>query len=528
MSSNNSNALSDIRRVRRDRYGMTRVPNRYNFRMRQPTPSILSASPSYRTTTILNNRIKFKSPSIVGKSTEPTFNQALYSSLSSQEEDIYRGLPHFSRNIGSYGNSLFNNKEISQSDLKREKFEEIDEDNSSLKSMPLGKRNYLRDFSIIFILTLFIWGTFSYYTIDIKLKRVSYHSRDDSASKAKEKFTLFERTKMMNFKKRQKTHPNNYLGNDARYIHLLAPLSNMTTPFEKTKNDTPFFLDIHLTGSHSMKKAFSKCFNLIQACEFGLRQPYFNEESLGIFDVSYDSYNATYVNVNTKSEDGIERAKRLNLTASQMSDVIISPHLFPGVTLFNMNYTGRMFSLFAHPIDRAVALKNYIGEATWDERYNEKVKRMTLRAYAKSKFAEDNPITRLLTAMPGKNPNRKLTVSDLSHAKYIVANKCLVGLYDEIEGSMARFGRYFKWQNKHFTNEKNNNNNNKTKSGLEEDMSCIRDIEKDKWLTSPGSKIEKDSFEYGLLAKKNVFDILLYEFIQRIYEIQGEEIFHIV
>jgi hypothetical protein len=498
--------------------------------LNNPTPSILSPSTSFRQYPTLQS-----SPSRFNNRTRrggKTFSQALYSSLSSQEEDMYSGQPSFSRNIGIYGNALFHNQNMSHNPYENDdSSEENDEEDSFLKPL-LGGRNYLKDIPIIFVVILLMWSMLSYLSIDVKVKhRSSYLGKEsvDSSSKSKQQFKLFENIKTLDIR----TSPlgkkikmgGTSLGSGTKNLQLLVALSNLTMSYEKAGNETPFFLDLPLTGSSSIKEAFSKCYGLVQACEFGLRQPYFNEESIETFEVSHGDYNATYVNVDTKSLDGIERAKRLNLTATQFSDVIISPHLFPVVRLFNMSYPGRMFSLFVHPIDRAVAFKHYIGEATWDERYNPKVKRMTLRAYAKSKIVEDNPITRILTAVPGKNPKRSLTMEDLLLAKHIIANKCLVGLHDEIEGSMARFSRYFDWENNALVDGRNKTLE-KVEDGMKGGLPCMRSIKRDKWLTA--SKLEKTSVEYGFLANKNRLDLLLYEFIENVYNVQGEEIFHVV
>ena len=541
MSTHNSDALSDIRRVRRDRYGMARMTNRFNSRMKRlnkPTPSILSPSTSFRQYPSLQstspNRFTNQNRTSMGRRGGKSFNQALYSSLSSQEVDMYSGQPPFSRNIGIYGNALFHNHYISQYQCENgDSSEDNDDQNDYVKTL-LKERNYLKDIPIMFLVTLLIWSILSYLSIDIKVRKSSNYFGDgsvDLSSESKQKFKLFEninRDKIRTSPLWKKSKiAGTSLGSDTIHMQLLAPFSNLTLSYEKVSDETPFFLDLPLSGSSSIKEAFSKCYGLVQACELGLRQPYFNEAAIETFEVHHDDYNSTFVNVDTKSPDGIERASRLNLTATQLSEVIISPHLFSILPLFNMSHPGRMFSLFIHPIDRAVAFKHYIGEATWDERYNPRVKRMTLRAYAKSKFVEDNPITRILTAAPGKNPLRKLKLSDLLLAKHIIANKCLVGLYDDIEGSMARFSRYFEWEDHEIANGGNETLKN-VEDGKKGGLPCIRSIKKDKWLAANDIKLEKNSDEYDFLAEKNHIDILLYEFIEHVYNIQGEQIFHVV
>lgn len=170
------------------------------------------------------------------------------------------------------------------------------------------------------------------------------------------------------------------------HVNVLSSFSNLTAAFN-SNGETPFFLDIKLTGSTTVKRTLSKCFRLSMACELGLRQPHFKETELSVFPSIYQGYEGLYVNVDLSTKKGIQRAKDLSFTQSRLADVISMDMLYEGNDLFDLKSTnqssffeyakvgtdtgtndvtkGRIFAMFAHPIDRAVAYYHYIKEATW-------------------------------------------------------------------------------------------------------------------------------------------------------------------
>jgi hypothetical protein len=60
------------------------------------------------------------------------------------------------------------------------------------------------------------------------------------------------------------------------------------------------------------------------------------------------------VNVNTSTEEGILRAKNLQLASSTNSvELVVSSHLrFMAKELFDPEHKGRVFAMFCHPVDR--------------------------------------------------------------------------------------------------------------------------------------------------------------------------------
>ncbi len=156
-------------------------------------------------------------------------------------------------------------------------------------------------------------------------------------------------------------------GKMTKGLMMLNSLSNLTTSYNP-ENETAFLWDVPLTGSGLIKKSISKCYNLTMASEYGLRQPDYDEDSLGIFQSKVDgSHIGKFVNVDLSTIQGIKRAQRLNLVESKMADVISMEMLYQNERIFNEENgkRGRIFIIFAHPVQRAVGRYHFISNATW-------------------------------------------------------------------------------------------------------------------------------------------------------------------
>eukprot|EP00545_Synedropsis_sp_CCMP1620_P009398 CAMPEP_0119023678 /NCGR_PEP_ID=MMETSP1176-20130426/30413_1 /TAXON_ID=265551 /ORGANISM="Synedropsis recta cf, Strain CCMP1620" /LENGTH=400 /DNA_ID=CAMNT_0006978787 /DNA_START=10 /DNA_END=1209 /DNA_ORIENTATION=+ len=228
----------------------------------------------------------------------------------------------------------------------------------------------------------------------------------------------------------------------SRVPQALENLADLSTLFNP-KTDTPYFWDIHFAGEIIAESVFTKCHFLIQACEHGLKQPDYNDEKLQVFETPHNG--ALYVNVDTTTKQGIQRAKKLGLAEAHMAEVVMSPelHLFAS-NIFSSSHKGRMFALFRDPIHRAVTMYHYLSSASWDPLYNPQLKIMSIEEYAKSPSVENNWMTRFLVNKQGG----KLEKEDMVVAKEILRTKCLVGLYEDMDVSMRRFQGYFMWSQK--------------------------------------------------------------------------------
>jgi len=229
-----------------------------------------------------------------------------------------------------------------------------------------------------------------------------------------------------------------------------------------------------------------------------------------------------------------------------------------------------------------------VGHATWDHgSYREDVGSMTLMEYYSSGSSSveegegivDNPITRMLVeGIQGKGSSssgastrrrrRELTEEDLQLAKEIVQTKCLVGLYRERMGSLARFDRYFGWGSSSKSRSKikssgasssgllsesedgvmtnNKKENQEQKEEKDEELvgvevgeeteeqrrkiqSCRKVIIRkgDKTMTH-NIVVKEGSEEWDLLLKMNEFDMELYRYVEAVYDHQGKKIFNVI
>ena len=295
--------------------------------------------------------------------------------------------------------------------------------------------------------------------------------------------------------------------------NALGNLSDLNVPYD-AGTETPYFWDVHFAGETIAERVFSKCHGLAQAAEHGLQQPDFNEDELAVFDLDGDKF----VNVDLSLEAGIDRAARIDLVGSRLADVIISPDLPQVAKVFSDRNRGRMFAIFRHPVDRAVSMYYYLSTATWDPMYNPNLKEMSLQEYAKSSSVENNWLTRFLVGKKSGALGREHMVL----AKKIVRNKILVGLYTDIDTSLSRFDRYFGWTD----NAREKAGELRTRQEMDEQADKCRAA-----FVAAGDDrhnhptIEPQSKEWDLIIRQNKYDMELYEYIEKLYKTQAEQIF---
>lgn len=206
-----------------------------------------------------------------------------------------------------------------------------------------------------------------------------------------------------------------------------------------------------------------------------------------------------YVNVDTTTKSGIERAARLRLVPTHLADVIVTPYYMDAASmLFNPGNKARMFTILRHPIDRAVSLFFYIQNATWETTYDESMKSMTLEQYLLSDKVEENWMTRFLV----NKPTGPLVTDDVILAREIMRRKFLIGLLSHMDESIVRFERYFKW-----------NVSDKDKK------ECVAQ----KWTNKhQHPKLEEGSNMWNALAALNVYDIELYHYAEELFHQQRD------
>ena len=101
-----------------------------------------------------------------------------------------------------------------------------------------------------------------------------------------------------------------------------------------------------------------------------------------------------YVNVDTTSISGLERAKSFDLANSGSVDVIFSSYIKETSAIFSDEHKGRGFVLLRDPIERAISMFYYLA----DQPGNEEISEMTVEEYAQSTRIENNWMVRYLVS----------------------------------------------------------------------------------------------------------------------------------
>ena len=131
---------------------------------------------------------------------------------------------------------------------------------------------------------------------------------------------------------------------------------------------------------------------------------------------------------------------------------------------------------------------------------------MSLEEYSRSGMAENNWLTRTLV---NKGDDAELTDSDVNLAMDIVRRKFIVGLLSEKEETMERFEKLFKW--KYRVNPENQEicRNKLLGSGANANTSHKKEN------PGPGTPA------YDLLAKENIYDLQLYDYVRALFAEQA-------
>lgn len=261
---------------------------------------------------------------------------------------------------------------------------------------------------------------------------------------------------------------------------------------------TPFYWHIPKAGGTTVQDEYVECFALVEASELGRND---QGNSLQLVEINGGNY---HVNVDTSILPGILHAAELGLVPSQMAEIIFSPLLHESSShLFSPNFKGQMFAMFRNPVDRVVSLFYYLRQATWEPTFNPALQNMTLHEYAESELAENNFMVRsLVDKMEGE-----LSMPDLKLAKEILRKKCVVGLLDRWEESIDRFDAFFGFQphgDRH-----------------EQALQCRNTLR-----AKGGSNIHQHpivnttSDVYAILERENALDLILYDYIQELFQEQ--------
>lgn len=208
-----------------------------------------------------------------------------------------------------------------------------------------------------------------------------------------------------------------------------------------------------------------------------------------------------FVNVDTTTVEGIERAKQMGFADSGLADAVVTYFLYEANNLFTTTAKGRIFTVFRHPIERAISMFFYIQVADWEPTYDPSLKEMTIEEYAKSPKIENNWLTRQLSNTPGGD----LTDEHLNLAMEVVRRKVMVGLMSEIEATMERFERFFRWT--YHVNPPNQENCRESLLGGGSNSNS----------KNKKNKPEPGSEAWELLSWQNNYDLQLYEYVESLF-----------
>lgn len=272
-------------------------------------------------------------------------------------------------------------------------------------------------------------------------------------------------------------------------------------PFQKGI-DVPFYWHVPRSGGGTVNDILGSCLHLTLAADAGGSE---GESGVEMLKVLHFAHEVNYLNVDTSTLKGIQRAQDLNLVPSGLADVVISPLLHDATTLFTPTRKGRLFAIFRNPIERAASLFYFIQDTQWKQpgSGNEQFASMTIEQFYEAGFAENNWMTRFLTNELTKG---ELTEEDLNIAKEVLRQKCLVGLLDSKGETFERFQKYFGWR---------------PKNGSEEE--CVAKKLEWAWpMKHRHPTVEEESDAYRLIRAQNMFDLQLYEYAKELFEQQGQ------
>ena len=133
------------------------------------------------------------------------------------------------------------------------------------------------------------------------------------------------------------------------HLHPLSSIPNPTT-------ETTLFYHIPKSGGTTIQSTY-ECFSLSLANRVGVNN---SDELVSFKPWPYNS-KARYVNVDTTTRTGIDRARKLGLVESRLADLIItSDPIYAIENLYSKDERGRVLLMMRHPVDRLVSKFYYL------------------------------------------------------------------------------------------------------------------------------------------------------------------------
>jgi hypothetical protein len=291
----------------------------------------------------------------------------------------------------------------------------------------------------------------------------------------------------------------------------LRGLSNFKDSWEPwDPSDVPVFFHIPKAGGSTIKDVMGTCHRFVMASEAGVTDGHIEDTEVAIVYPRVGVPGASlspFVNIDATTIAGIERAVKMGFAESGIGDAVVTPFIYQSNDLFTPKAKGRLFTVFRHPIERAISLFYYLQVADWEPTYDPVLKDWTLDQYATSDKIENNWLTRQLSNQLGG----ELSQEHLNIAMEAIRRKFLVGLMPKMEETMTRLERFFRWS--YHVNPANqeicrtdllsggSNSNSKNKKG---------------------DKPKEGDEVWDLLAAQNQFDLQLYGYIEALFDEQEQ------
>uniref|UniRef100_A0A6S8S394 Sulfotransferase domain-containing protein n=1 Tax=Ditylum brightwellii TaxID=49249 RepID=A0A6S8S394_9STRA len=276
-----------------------------------------------------------------------------------------------------------------------------------------------------------------------------------------------------------------------------------------TSGEYPVFWRVPTVGSR-VESVLSGCVKAVLATSAFRDDERAAENILRVYNVE----NRAYVNVDLSQTAGIERASDLNLAETGIADLFVTPHLhYASHKLLSFpEHKGRMFTVFRHPIERAIARHSaFIKEnQSGAPGTNPALAQMSLADFAQSEYSSKDWMTRFLV----NKRTGTITPADVKVAKEILRKKCLIGLYDKIEESIERIERYFGWFK----------NNEIERVCHQNQIAAARAQDTEDYMYEVGREesIDVGSEVYELLVNNNVNDMEVYWYAVALFGEQGK------
>ncbi|KAK1741223.1 hypothetical protein QTG54_008475 [Skeletonema marinoi] len=274
----------------------------------------------------------------------------------------------------------------------------------------------------------------------------------------------------------------------------LNNLKNTWDPHEP--NDIAIMWHVRASGSSVIRHAVGGCHRLVQASGFGSRDGHDVDDQVGVI---YPSEGSPFVNIDSTTIAGIKHAASMRFADAQVADVVVTPLIYETNELFTQKSKGRFFAVFSHPVDRAVRLFYTMQEV------QPALREWTLERYARSTYVENNFVTRQLS-------NQLQGPLDESHyrkAVEIIRDKFLVGLASQIDQSLDRYEKYFRWT---YRIQPKSQEACRKRILLEESAA---EKKMKRRMPKEGDPI------WAWLLHHNAFDLRLYAYVERLFEEQA-------